>query len=356
MTGTEGHPPWTNRGGVRPDDRECGGIDYLKLTVWGSVALVKETLELGILDRYAADPRGAAPGWPTSPGSGRTSAIHHAGLLDVVEYTETVTRGDEFCSVEVKGLGCGHFGNSGMQRLMKDLQGMFRCRASRVDVMAHTTAFSPRTAYECGCAGSIRSRSVMPEQFSFHESSGGTTCVIGLVPKPGGGMKRSGDRILRAYDLRGPTRVELESHGDYADGAAKALADAAMVDWPRLIRGMIRQYVDFVNIESDARPTRRTLLPWWEAFVEDAEKIGVAALRTPSISTAIGAVDGILQRHSRWLLPAIDALGDDWLLDRIRRHGNARKGPDHQDRVSQLETFRGTGIAGAPDIRTPLPF
>lgn len=364
MNGTpstpDAQPPSTNRGVLRPDDRECGGVDYLKLTVWASVDEVCENLSRGVLDRYgwSVDPFNPEQEWVEKVAGGRTSRVLDSGSICVIEYREEVTRNSEFCSVEVKGAGCDHLGNEGVRLLLNDLDHMHRVRASRVDVMAHTVCFSPQTVRDAVHAGEYCSRAVKPEQMVFIESANGNTCYLGMASKPAGGLKRSGDRVLRVYDRRGPTRVELQLSREHAHGAAPHLLDTPLTDWPGLIRGFMRDYCDFIDASADKRPTRCPLLPWWAGFVEHAEKISVRPQTLPFDGTPIGIVDGTIQRYAGRLFAAQEAFGEDWINRRISRHGKQRqtKVDDHADLVAELEHYIGTGLAGVPEPEEEVPF
>lgn len=351
-------PPLTNRGVVRPDDRECGGIDYLKLTVWATPPEVCEFIERGILDKYGwgVDEHSSQEDWIEKPAGGRTAKVFDAGSIAVVEYTEDVYRNDEFCSVEVKGQGCEHLGNAGVQFLMIDIAERWRTRGSRVDVMAHTELFTPTMIHQAILQGNYNSRSVTSENYVFMTSQAGDTCYLGMAPKPAGGQRRIGERVLRVYDRRGPSRVELECHGGYAAGTEGNLRTTPLEEWPMLIRSMMRHYCDFVDIQSDPRKTRCLLLPWWEAFVGDVEKISVRPPDNHFEGTPIGKVDGILDRHARSLYAAQEAFGTDWINQRIERHGRIKWDEGHAGRVADLERFKGRKIAGVPDYDDEVPF
>lgn len=351
-------PPSTNRGVVRPDDRECGAIDYLKLTVWGTPAEVCESLERGTLDKYGwgEDELSRQEDWIEKPAGGRAAQVFDAGSLAVIEYTDEVCQRDEFCSVEVKGRGCERLGNEGVQFLMRDLAERFRTRASRIDVMAHTELFSPVLVHETMRAGNYNSHSVRPETTVFITSEAGDTCYLGMGSKPNGGLKRVGERVIRVYNRRGTTRVEMECHQGYAAGTEGYLRVRTLDDWPLLIRSMMRHYCDFVDIQSNPRKTRCKLLPWWEGFVGDVEKISVRAPDNHTESTPVGKVDGILERYARWLYAAQEAYGRDWINQRIDRHGRLKWDQDHENRVADLERFKGRNIAGVPGYDDEVPF
>lgn len=353
-------PPSTNRGVLRPDDRECGGIDYLKLTVWAEPEEVRQVLAGGVLDRYgwSVDPFDQTHDWTDKAIGGRAARITDSGCLSVIEYLEEVTRKELFCSVEIKGAGCAHLGNAGILQLVTDLRARFRVRASRLDVMAHTEHFDPATAYQTIKAGNYNSRTDLGTKYAYTTSPEGDTLYLGVESKKHGGMNRPGDRMIRIYDRRGPTRVELQLVKGYAHGGERELFETPLQDWPATIRGMMRHFCDFVDRDSDPRVTRCTSLPWWAAFVEGSEKISVRPPDDPWNGTIIGRVDGILQRFCGILYAAIVAFGADWVIQRIERHARLRrqKVDDHDDLVGELLRYKGTGWAGIPGNDDETPF
>ena len=353
-----GQPAVTNRGVVRPDDREYGGIDYLKLTVWATVEEVCDVLAGGVLDRYgwSTDPLNPIESWQDKACGGRAARILDAGCLCVVEFVEEVTQHETFCSVEIKGAGCDHLGNEGVRLILDDLRSRFRVRASRVDVMAHTEHFTPAMVRDAVFAGDYSSRSVTPAKYVFIDSADGDTCYLGVESKTAGGIKRCGDRMLSVYDRRGPTRIELQMSGDYAHGAGNLLAMTPIDEWPMLIRGLMRHYCDFIDHGKDVRLTRCPLLPWWEAFVSDAEKISVRSNELTLEGTPIGKVDGIFQRHAARLYAALEAYDKDWIIRRIEWHGKRRDCADHAELVTELRRYIGTGLAGVPEWEDEVPF
>lgn len=353
-----GLPPLTNRGVVRPDDRLSGGIDYLKLTVWGSVEAVRQTLEWGILNRYGwgVDQYSIQEDWIEKAGGGRVQTIYDAGSLSLVEYSEEVTDGREFCSVEVKGLGCDYLGNEGLKFLLEDLHNQFRVRASRVDVMAHTEHFKPKMISQAVIDGNYSSRSVKPHKRVYIESDTGDTCYLGMQSKPSGGLKRSGECVLRVYDRRETTRIELQMSEGYAHGAGGFFFLKPTSEWPGLIRSFMRHYCDFVDRSANERVCRCPLLEWWKAFTEEHEKISSRTYKDPLESTPIGKIDGTLDRYARRLYAALEAYGKEWIIQRIERHGKLKKNEDHPIMVEELKKYLGSGLAGVPSRDDEVPF
>jgi hypothetical protein len=57
--------------------------------------------------------------------------------------------------------------------------------------------------------------------------------------------------------------------------------------------GWVRRFVDFVDTESDENASRQTLLPFWETFVQGAEKVVV---------TLAGTVQRTVEQYQEWLV------------------------------------------------------
>jgi hypothetical protein len=352
-----GLPPLTNRGVVRPDDRLSGGVDYLKLTVWGPIEEVRQALEWGILDQYGwgVDQYSIQEDWIEKAAGGRVENIYDAGCLQLIQHKDEAIRGDEYCTVEVKGRGCEFLGNEGIRYLFDDLGDKFKIRASRVDVMAHTDYFTPRTISDAVLAGDYSSRSVKPENRVYIESDAGDTCYLGMGSKPSGGLRRIGECALRIYDRRGTTRIELQTSGGHAHGAGGLLSMRPVEEWPGMIRGFMRHYCDFVDRAANVRVCRCPLLDWWNAFIENHEKISTNTSKDTLESTPLGKIDGTLNRYARNLYAAIEAYGADWIIKRIERHGRIKKNEDHANLVEELVRFRGSGLAGVPDRDEDIP-
>jgi len=333
-------------------------VDYLKLTVWAHPEDVMGVLAYGVLDKYgwSSNPFQPQDDWREVAAGGRVASVYDAGCLQVVGYLDEVLGEQLFCSVEIKGQGCTHLGNAGVRLVLDDLGALFRIRASRVDVMVDTHAFTPQMVSDEVEAGNYSSRSVSSETKVTMYSAEGMTCYLGVASKPAGGSRRVGDRMLRFYDRRGPTRVELECHGEYAHGMGTTLREVGVEEWPKLIRGCVRHYCDFVDRRANDRVARCPLLPWWAEFVEDTEKISTRPATEHYEGSVLERIDWCLRQYRRALLAALDSYGPDWVVDRIKHHGNRDIPPDHGEMVAELNRFRGSGYFGAPERTDDLPF
>ncbi|MCA9292797.1 MAG: hypothetical protein KDA20_03190 [Phycisphaerales bacterium] len=330
-------------------------MDYLKLTVWASPSEVKEWVEAGIIERFGwGRPVYEAEGWTLEEAGGRARLRHVAGCLSVVEYTDEVCGEKEFCTVEVKGEGCEHLGNEGIRFLLDDLGHRFRVRPSRVDLMAHTMAFTPKQVRDAVNQGQYNSRSVTADNMVFTESSEGDTCYLGMKSKDRGGMKRCGSRLMRFYDRRGPTRAELQLHKEYAH-AMGTLLPANVQEWPEFIRGCMRHFCDFVDRDASDRASRCPQLVWWAEFTSTVEKVSIPRKQYDASRSPLCKLDGLIKRHVRRLYAAERALGIDWILERIRKHAGDLRPEDYAHLLEELLAFRGSGVMQVPDLGQDIP-
>jgi DNA relaxase NicK len=173
--------------------------------------------------------------------------------------------------VEVKGQACQAAGLLALARYFRCLEGMFPgyWRATRLDLAWDGVPFTPGQAFEAAKAGHVRTWAKR-ESLGWHDKplspDEGSTCELGSRPS---------ERFLRVYDKRGPTRCELELKGERAAAVAAQLAGLPAREWAPVALGHLRDFVDFVDRESDANLSRAAPLPWWSAFVGRAAKAGL---------------------------------------------------------------------------------
>jgi hypothetical protein len=147
--------------------------------------------------------------------------------------------------------------------------------------------------------------------WSEHRNGEGHTVYLG---------SRSSGRMLRVYDRRGPTRVELEVKGDRAALLWGWLLEHAEADWSAAAMSHLRDFVDF-RVQDSTEQCRRTLLPWWAGIVAGADRKALPISRKPV------SLDG-LGRWARHSLAAVLAVleateGPGYLVD-LTLHGRSR--------------------------------
>jgi hypothetical protein len=180
---------------------------------------------------------------------------------------------------------------------------------SRLDLAWDAEGFTPADCRAAARRGDVVAR----VQFSKAESSkwvedgaGSSTYYMGA---------RTSSRMVRVYDRRGPTRVELEVKAERAVLLWRSLLAVDLEDWSAAGLAELRAFVDFRDRSSGVRPDCCKLLPWWAAFVEGAGRSAVCIPREPQ--TLERAVHWLRLSVSPTLALAHDVLGPDLLRDML---------------------------------------
>lgn len=198
---------------------------------------------------------------------------HHEFVAGLRVYFEPVAANMPAVMVDAPGEACEFLG-------LERLRTLF-CNAelARADVALDRAPFTPAELASEVRRGNVRCKS---KQRHYTEDLGdepdGNTLTIG---------SRSSHRFLRIYDGRGFTRVELELKGRYAR-AMKGVLLADLDEIAALVVGVVRDFVDFVDVSKDSNPSRAPLLPAWRSFTE-----GLARVRLPVEGTTVPTADRI---------------------------------------------------------------
>lgn len=185
--------------------------------------------------------------------------------------------------IDAPGSACELLGLEGLRELFCNAQ------LSRADIALDGAPFTPREAAAWVRAGNVRCKS---KRRKFYEDLGGgdgETLQLG---------SRSSERVLRIYDARGFTRVELELKGEAARGF-RAVLLAPLDEFARLALGVLRDFVDFVDASQDSNVSRAPLLPSWESLVGQVERVKLV-LR--------GRVAPSLERVTEWMEVQVSAM------------------------------------------------
>ena len=214
----------------------------------------------------------------------------NAYLVGSVKVLEHPGRPDMGVCVDISGSACEELG---LSRLASIFWGL-NLRVSRLDLALDNCPFAPALLRDEWQADRVRTRCKIPEKArddrqwrscGWHESPTGDTFEMG---------SRDSSQFARCYDSRGFTRFELELKGKAAHAAALELFP--LVEDPAEFMqgslGWVRRFVDFVDPASDENASRRTLLPFWEEFIQMALKARVT-LEPQVVRTAEDAL--------RWL-------------------------------------------------------
>ena len=224
----------------------------------------------------------------------------------------------QHCHIEIQGNVLESFGCEHAQNYLLSLNHVsFDWRCTRIDVAFDQCPFTPAMCNEARIIGNIRTRAHRCS-WKWLVSNDGDTLYIG---------SRKSGRLVRIYNRRGPTRLETEYHGEWAGKVCKLLAALRIDLWLIECAGILRDFVDFVDAKaSSGNISRAPLLPWWNSFVDGAEKAELQIGGTHRAMTAMR-----MERYLQRLLPtlcvmrhglgvSLDSLTDSILDDLPAKH------------------------------------
>lgn len=223
--------------------------------------------------------------------------------------------------VNLPGEACELLGTAGVLALVRELG----LKLTRLDIAWDTDLFTPADVLAADEAGSSVTHSTYRKWMNERgKKNSGSTFYIG---------RRGSDsdvRLVRFYDRRGPTRVEMELHGKRAQMLWSVLDGAELEDWSQGCLAYLVDFVDFRDRTQDKNVGRCDRLPWWEDFTEGAGRLALPLPRKAPTLTST----------QRWLedqvAPALSLVADSvpdatkwlkWMLkdgkDRRRKHHTA---------------------------------
>ncbi len=176
---------------------------------------------------------------------------------------------------------------------------------SRLDLAWDAEGFTPADCRAAARRGDVVAR----VQFAKAESSKWVEDGAGFSTYYMGA--RTSSRMVRVYDRRGPTRVELELKAERAVLLWRSLLGVDVEGWSAAGLAELRAFVDFRDRSTGVRPDYCKLLPWWAAFVEGAERRAVCIPRERQ--TLERAVSWLRLTVSPTLALANDVLGPDFV-------------------------------------------
>ncbi len=175
--------------------------------------------------------------------------------------------------VNLPGDACEMLGTVGLIELVAEL----RLKITRLDMAWDTSLMTPGEVSAAHEAGDAVSHS---KWHDWRKNPKGTTFYIG---------KRGSDedgRLVRFYDRRGPTRVELELHKKRADAFWTLLQDYEIPQWSPIGLAYLVDFVDFRHRAADSNVGRCPRLAWWEDFAQGASRLALPLPRTaPTLET-----------------------------------------------------------------------
>jgi hypothetical protein len=168
-------------------------------------------------------------------------------------------------AISLPGEACEMLGTAGLLALARELD----LRITRLDLAWDTELLTPhmvRNAHEAGYAVTHAKKSKWLEE-KGGKSSGATFYL--------GNREANNARLLRVYDRRGPTRVELELHEQRADMMWKVLEGMDPDGWSEAGLHYLVDFVDFRDRDADVNVGRCPRLDWWESFTAGASRLAL---------------------------------------------------------------------------------
>lgn len=175
--------------------------------------------------------------------------------------------GRDEVAVNLPGEACELLGTAGLLALVRELG----LKLTRLDIAWDTDGFTPHTVRAAHSAGSAVTFS---KWHDWRENPEGSTFYVG---------KRGSDpdcRLVRFYDRRGPTRVELETHGKRAQKLWAVLDGTDLPQWSAVALGYVVDFVDFRDRSASTNVGRCPRLDWWDDFTEGAGRLALPLPRT----------------------------------------------------------------------------
>ena len=337
--------PLTNRGSPSATNLDSDSktgvsfhLDYLKGTIFTNPERGAELVMSYLLERGAT----ADPAWEDlGPGDVWQNIRKGPGPVYLLEPKPSIAKGSSYVCFEVKGEGCEFYGSNLLQGFIASLnRSGERWHMVRLDPCWDGVGFGPDLLHETVKAGNLNSRTFDSRSRDLWQNALGKTCYVG----------KGKERMVRLYDRRGFNRLEFQVRKQWATALAGELAEAEVSRWSSISLGYLRRTVDFVDRSKSAQACRCPLLPWWSSFVGEVEKSGVAigSHREPPKALPIGIADDYVLRHARKLQAIVKALGEDWLVQRVRHYGEPRLTQADLEFSRALEAFKYSGLAGTP--------
>lgn len=354
-------PPLTNRGCLTPPappktpELEGSGaadpfpvlfhLDYLKLTIFEPLEVVQGIVETSLYERSSLP----ITEWIDTGCAKHWKAIYQGPgpvMLLVPQHAQQA-----YTTVELRGQGCAAFEPDVLLGFLAYIVSCgSRWHGLRVDIAFDHVLFTPQMIDDAIRRGDIRSRSLGIEDRDWNDNALGQTAYLG-------GRRCKKPRKLRVYNKRGFNRCEGELHGEWATSLLRKLAAGTVGQWPRIAQGMLRGMVDFVDSHASRRIERCPLLPWWDEFIGQADKIRNLddedrrrKFENDQI-TIIGKSEMRLKRASLSLLPMINIFGAKYVIDRLLYFAKGRERPQDLLFAAELKENRYSGLAGLPTRR-----
>jgi DNA relaxase NicK len=253
--------------------------------------------------------------------------IFHALIEFKIYLTPAYETDDEYFHFEIPGKACELLSWEYYQGLESLISSCYSNRYSykRIDLAFDNCPFTPMQVEEAIREGKVRSLAKR-ESLEMHNSpfllkengkEGTHTVYFG---------SRSSERMIRVYDKRGFTRLELELKDERADLVAKELFQANDISkWYTIMIGHLRDFVDFEN-------------PWWSEFVSGKGRAWAVISNPKDIE-----MEKILNWIDRQVTPALSVVIDtqpEEVMEILLKKGRERRGSKYNLLLNKKEMIK----------------
>lgn len=289
-------------------------VHWLSLTIWGNInyglQIWKEWFEryLGIMHSSGHGGRGFQKIY---------TAMASSRLYGDPPLGEDKDEKQEYFYIELPGKACDALPIYVLKEFLIDILLNEKFSVKRIDLAWDNVPFSPidiKNAIEADTFRSlVRKKTLEFTATPYEERDDGqigtTSCRIGA---------RSSIRMLRVYDKRGPTRLEFQARDDRAHNIILDLVRRPIDQWSRVSRSHLRDYIDFVDVETGA------FLDWWGEFVVDIARanLSISKPREEELGRIYAWVN---DQVSPSLSVLVDVLGNEVIQDLIKE-GRIKRG------------------------------
>jgi len=320
------------------------GLDWLAVTAF----MLPKSFAGFVMEQLLREPLASPDDWDKNCfvhiGQGRRYGRIYSGPLGITLYAYPLS--GIHCHLEIKGEAIKFLGQDRLFEFLESLNQLdelgsaslrqelplmppVRWDARRLDIAFDGVPFTPRDCYAAYLRGNVRC-AANRKSYDWRSNDEGDTLYLG---------SRSSPRLVRIYDRRGFTRVEIESKGRWASALASILASRGAEDFENFAIGYLRQFLDFVDASKGGSISRAPLLPWWEMFVKDTDKLVLKLIPDESIGSVALRAQAYLARLTPTLCVLKNGLGIS--LDDVCDNSEYRLKGIHLQKISEIR--RGLG-------------
>ena len=241
---------------------------------------------------------------------GRGFRSLHKSIAGIQIYSEPINISqdqDAYISMSIPGDACDALDVQFLHEFIKFIDGKYRTNVTRLDMAFDHVPFTPEQFSQALDADKVRtyakreSFTIISSPYQPQEEGNGVGCDTVQVGK------RQSERILRVYNKRGFTRVELEAKQKRADGIAKDVMLKDPDNWGKLFMGHLRDFIDLVEDKDTGM-----LVDFWAEFVNSIPRAALTVTDPRKVE-----IDRMMGWMYYGVAPALSAVYDRFGEDEI---------------------------------------